>query len=114
MTLHDVVDALNLNVLTDGVDLDRPVKNGYTCDLLSAVLASAQEGDLWITIQRHRNIIAVAKVASLSGIILAGGIRLTDEVIRKAEEEGVPLLSTKDQSFTASGRLYRFLSPEEG
>ena len=114
MTLRDIVDALNLDVLTDGVDLDRPVKNGYTCDLLSAVLASAQEGDLWITIQRHQNIIAVAKVSSLSGIILAGGIRPADEVIRKAEEEGIPLFSTKDLCFTASGRLYKFLSPEEG
>lgn len=114
MLLTDVVTALGLQVLTNGVGLDREVRGGIVCDLLSVVLAKAQENDLWITIQRHQNIVAVAKVTSVAGVILADGIIPEQVVIDRASEEGIPLLATKESSFVVSGKMFALLFPEKG
>jgi len=114
MRLTDVVTALGLQGLTNGVDLDREVRSGIVCDLLSVVLAKAQPQDLWITIQRHQNIVAVAKVTSVAGVILADGMMPEQDVIDKAAGERIPLLATKESSFVVSGKLFALLSSEEG
>ena len=113
MRLTDVVTTLGLQVLTSGVDLDRVVRIGIVCDLLSVVLAKAQPQDLWITIQRHQNIVAVAKVTSVVAVVLADGMLPEQDVIDKATEEGLPLLATKESSFALCGRLFALLSSEE-
>jgi len=113
MLLTDVVTALGLQVLTSGVDFDREVRGGIVCDLLSIVLAKAQPQDMWITIQRHQNIVAVAKVTSVAGVILADGIVPEQDVIDRASEEGIPLLATKESSFVVCGKLFALVSSEE-
>ena len=113
MLLTDVVTALGLQVLTSGVDFDREVRGGIVCDLLSIVLAKAQPQDIWITIQRHQNIVAVAKVTSVAGVILADGIVPEQDVIDRASEEGIPLLATKESSFVVCGKLFALVSSEE-
>lgn len=114
MRLADVIAALGLQVLTSGVDLDREVGSGFVCDLLSIVLAKAQQDDLWITIQRHQNIVAVAKVTSVAAVILADGILPEQGVIDRACQEGVILLASEKPAFTVCGLLFALLSSEEG
>jgi len=113
MLLTDVITALGLQVLTNGVDLEREVRGGFVCDLLSIVLAKAQEDDLWITIQRHQNIVAVAKVTSVAGVILADGIVPQEDVIDRASREGIAILASKESSFVVCGKLFALLSSEE-
>jgi len=100
--------------VTKGVDIQGvEVKWAYTSDLLSDVMASAQQGDLWLTIQRHLDIVAVAKLKDLAGVVLAKGISPPLEVASKAEEEGIPLLA-RLPLFELSGRLYGLLKGEDG
>ena len=73
MTLAEVVEALNLDVKAGEDEMDRPVLGGYVSDLLSDVIAGAKEGDLWITLQLHQNVVAVAFLNNLAGIIIVGG-----------------------------------------
>ena len=113
MRLADVITALELQVLTSSPDLDHKVRGGIVCDLLSVVLAKAQPQDIWITIQRHQNIVAVAKVTSVAAVVLADGIVPEQDVIDKASEEGIPLLATKESSFVVCGKLFALLSSEE-
>lgn len=113
MRLTELTKLLDLEVLTTGVDIECEVRSGYVSGLLSDVLAKAKEGDLWITIQRHQNIVAVAKVTSLAGILLAGGVRPSPDLLAKAEQVGVPILATGDSSFVAAGKLYRLLFPSD-
>jgi len=113
MLLTDVLTALGLQVLTSGVELDCEVRSGIVCDLLSVVLAKAQQNDLWITIQRHQNIVAVAKVTSVAGVILADGIIPEQAVIDRASKEEIPLLAAKESSFVVSGKLFALLSSGE-
>ncbi len=106
MKLADVVRELELEVLV-GPDLEREVKGGYASDLLSLVMSRAKAGQLWITLQGHQNIIAVAVLLELAGVIVAGGIEPDQETRKKAEEEGINLLATSLPVFEVAGRLYR-------
>jgi hypothetical protein len=69
-------------------------------------MAHAREGDLWVTLQKHVNIVAVAQLKGLAGIVLVNG-RLPDaEAKSRAEEEGIPIISTSLQAFDVTGILY--------
>ena len=61
MTLKNIIDKLDLKVLTTSQTLDAITpQGGYASDLLSCVVAGAQPGNLWITLQAHMNVVAVA------------------------------------------------------
>ena len=71
MKLRDIVKQLDLNVKSGTVLLDREVAGGYVSDILSDVLAHGASGDIWVTIQIHLNIIPIASMKELAGIIIA-------------------------------------------
>jgi hypothetical protein len=107
MKLKEVVENLNLKVETVPEVLEREVTGGYASDLLSDVMANTKPGDLWVTLQVHPNIIAVATLKELAGIILVQGRKPDDETIAKAQREKVPLLVSEFQAFETVGKLYQ-------
>jgi predicted transcriptional regulator len=84
----------------------REVHGGYASDLLSDVLGNCHEGDLWVTMQKHINIVAVAQLRELAGIVLVGGRRPDAETLARAEEEHLPVISTDLPTFDVAGILY--------
>ena len=60
MKVSDLVKELNLTVFCGEAGLDAEISGGYTSDLLSDVMGHIDEGMLWITMQTHQNIVAVA------------------------------------------------------
>jgi len=110
MKVNDLRDMLSLQVLTEGVSLDAEVLGGYVSDLLSDVMANAKEGDIWITLQTHLNIVAIASLKGITGIIIVNGRRPDEETLKKASEEGIPIMSTKESAFEVAGKLYKALN----
>lgn len=106
MKLKQIVEKLALEVRTKEASLDVDVHRGYVSDLLSDVLANAAEGDLWITLQVHQNIAAVAGMKGLSGIILINSREPEEGTIRKAEDEKIPIMVSKLSAFELTGKLY--------
>ncbi|RJX31443.1 MAG: 4Fe-4S dicluster domain-containing protein [Desulfarculus sp.] len=106
MTVKELVKELGLTVAAGQKGLEREVRGGYTSDLLSDVMAHAGAGAVWITIQAHQNVVAVAVLKELAAVILAGGRQPEAEAVAKAEEEGVPLLASAEDAFTLAGKLY--------
>jgi hypothetical protein len=106
MKLSDLAARLDLKVFAGGKRLERPVGGGYAGDLLSDVMAHGRKDDLWVTIQVHPNIIAVAVLKELTGIILANGREPAAETVEKAEAEGVAILGTPLNAFELVGRLH--------
>ena len=106
MLLSEVVAKLELDVRTDRGSLDRDVAGGYASDLMSDVLANANEGDLWVTLQTHQNTVAVASMKGLAGIILVNGRGPEEETLARAQEEGIPLMVSSLSAFELIGRLY--------
>ncbi len=106
MTLADVVEAMNLEVRAGTSELDREVEGGYVSDLLSDVIAGSREGDLWVTLQLHQNIVAVAFLNNLAGIVIVGGREPDPDTLEKAEDQGVPILVSTMPTYELAGRLY--------
>jgi autotransporter adhesin len=109
MTLLEIVESLGLLVLTSKKVGDKQITGGYTSDLLSDVMAHGRVGDLWITLQTHKNVLAVVKIKDLAGIVIVNDRRPDDETIQKADEEGVVVLGTQESAFSITGQLYQLL-----
>ncbi len=106
MTLGEIVKELELEALTGEINLNREVKSGYVSDLLSDVIANIEQDSLWITIQRHINILGVAKLKDVAAIIIPNNLSVDEEVIKKAKEEDIAILRDKRTAFEISGLLY--------
>ena len=107
MKLEKLVKSFGLEVKTGSDQLQQEVTGGYAGDLLSDVIAHSARGNVWITIQTHPNIVAVASLKDLAAIILAGGREPDQETLKKAAEEGIPLLISLLPAFELIGRLYQ-------
>ena len=106
MKVKDIAKKLKLDVAVEG-ELDKEVSSGYVSDLLSDVMAQTEEGTIWLTIQTHENIVAVATLNDLAAIIITNEKQPTDATIAKANEQGVNILSAKENSFVIAGQLYK-------
>ncbi len=107
MTLDQIIQSLNLTVVTEPQDFASITPSGgYTSDLLSCVMAGAKSKNIWVTIQSHANIIAVAALLDLAAIIITEGAEPNQATIQKANEEGIVLLTTRMQSYETVGRLW--------
>jgi predicted transcriptional regulator len=109
MKVGELVSVLGLEVLTGSVNLDREIRSGYTSDLLSDAIANIEEGSVWITIQRHINILGVAKLKDVAAILIPHNLQLEQEVIDKARAESIAILRGQLSAFELSGLLYNAL-----
>ncbi len=106
MTVNDLADRFSLKVVAGEKGLDRRVADGYCGDLLSEIMGNAPEGCVWLTIQGHQNIVAVAVLRNMAAIIVTGGQTPDDETLQKANQEEIPILSGSDSAYQLAGRLY--------
>ena len=104
MTVIELNELLEGTLLTP--DNGKQIKSGFTCDLLSWVMAHGSEGMAWITVQTHMNVIAVATLHDMSCVIIPDGNKMEADVAQKAAEEGVAVISTTLSAFEACGRMY--------
>ena len=105
MKLSEIVEKLSLSVEAASEKLDTEVTGGYASDLLSCVMAKARKGNVWVTLQSHLNIVAVASLLQLAGIIVTEGMSPDAATLEKASEEGIPILTTGLTTFTVVRRL---------
>lgn len=106
MKVSDIVKKLGLKVFSGQTGLDRDVSGAYVSDLLSDVMGNAEEGMLWITLQTHRNVMAIASLKELAAVILVKGLEPEADMLEHAGEEGIPVLGTDVPTFKIAGKLY--------
>ena len=75
-------------------------------DLLSHVMGQAKAGQIWVTMQGHQNIIAVASLVGLVAVIVAGGVEPEEQTVVKARDQEVVLCKTNLSTYEVVGRLY--------
>lgn len=109
MVLREIVEKLSLEVKCGADKLAGEVTGGYVSDLMSDVIANSKAGNLWITLQVHENVVAVASLNNLAGILLINGREPAEETKKKAEAEGTPIMVSKLSAFEAAGKLYKIL-----
>lgn len=110
MKLNELVEKLDLVVYTGEEHLDREATGGYVSDLLSDVMGHSKEGEVWITLQTHRNVVGIASLKDLSAVVLVKDFKPDEDTVELAEKEGVVMLGTKLGTFDFAGRLYQLLN----
>lgn len=109
MKVSDIVKALDLKVFSGAEGLNREVKSGYTSDLLSDVMGNANAESVWITLQTHVNVMAIASLKDISAIVLVKGLQPEPNTIERSNTEGIPILGTTLETFEITGRMYNLL-----
>lgn len=109
MKLGVIIEKAGLEILTEREIGDINISRGLSGDLLSYILSKGGDDALWITIQRHVNIIAVASSVGIPAIVLCDNIKPDRKVIDTAEENEIILLNTGRDAFSISGIICRML-----
>ncbi len=108
--LKDYLDAIQAQVLTPDINTSEiSIVDGYVSDMLSDVMGTAKEGQVWITIMRHMNTVAVASMTNIPCVIFAKGLTPDAAVIDRAILEDVCLAASDKQAFDLAGILYKML-----
>ncbi|MGM0401392.1 MAG: DRTGG domain-containing protein [Chloroflexota bacterium] len=107
MTVQEIVEKLELKVVAGRSGLHKEVTGGYASDLLSCVIAGASEGNVWVTLQAHPNIVAVADLLELACIVVSEGMEPDEETLGRANESGIPILLAEESTFTLVGKLFQ-------
>ena len=111
MKVKEIVDSFDLKVFSGTEGLDRDVKGGYTSDLLSDVMGHSDANQLWVTLQTHKNVMAIASLKELAAIVLVKGFEPEPDCAAQSNLEGIPILGTDDEAFEITGKIYNLLYP---
>ncbi len=106
MLLREIADQMQMSVLSGEENLQTDAHFAYMSDILSDVMAKAKKESLWITNMTHMNVIAICFFKTLAAVILPDGLRPEEDVLAKAHEKNIVVLSTPLTAFDVAGRLY--------
>ena len=105
MKVSELQALISAENLTPEITEDKEITCGYTCDLLSWVMAHGDEGMAWVTVQTHLNVIAVAVLSDMACVVLPESIRMEAESLQKARDEGMAVLTSPLTAYEICGKL---------
>lgn len=110
MNVKELANKLDLKVYCGSKGLDNEITGGYTSDLLSDVMGNSDAGQVWITLQTHKNILAIASLKELAAVILVKGLEPESDTSAMSELEGIPILISNENAFEITGKVYQILT----
>ena len=110
MRIHELARSAGFEVV-QGEATDGEIAAGYASDLLSDVMAHAPADSVLVTIQAHKNTIAVATLAGIRAIVVCNGRAVPDDMFAAAREQRVAIWRSAENQFTVSHRLFSLLHP---
>jgi hypothetical protein len=113
MTIREAAAALGAELVQDDFE-DADLSGAYTSDLLSDVMANAKDGGALITIQAHKNTVAVATLVDISALVICNSRPLPPDMLEAARDQGIAVMLTRENQFTVSGKLYPLLAAPRG
>jgi hypothetical protein len=111
MKISDI-EGLDDVVCLQGDYEDTEVLTGYTSDLLSDVMAHAKEGSVLITIQAHKNTVAVCSLVGAVAMMVCSNRPVDDEMLSAAAREGIAVFRTPSNQFQASALIARHIDAD--
>lgn len=104
MTTEDLIDKIGLKPLTKFEH--REVNGVFVSDMLSDVMAGAKSGNLWLTVQTHKNIIPAANLVDIAAVVITSGKQVPQDTIDIANKYNIAILVSDLPTFELIGRLY--------
>ena len=108
MTVRDIIEKLELKCLNEA-NLDAEVSGAYASDLLSDVMGNARSGQVWITMQTHKNVTAIASLKDIPAVIIVRDGVPDDDMLQHAKDEDICLLVSKEATFEVCGKLFELI-----
>lgn len=105
MKVGEMMDRFGLRLIAGDGGLHREVRGGYSGDLLSDVMANAPAGCVWLTVQGHQNVAAVAVLREIAAIVICMGWTADEQTVLRADREGIPVLTWPGSAYALAGRL---------
>lgn len=93
MKIKDIINNDHFTLINEA-SLDNVINNTFVCDLLSHVMGTAEEDDLLVTVLNNINVLGVASLLDLSGVIFTHNVIVNKDIITKANELEIPLIQT--------------------
>lgn len=109
MKLAALAQELGITKRNTVDDATIEITSGYNGDLLSDVLAYADSSSLWVTIQKHKNILAVATAKDIAAIVIVNGVQPEESLLSSADTMGIPVYTTQESSYRISGKMFSIL-----
>lgn len=109
MKVSELINKLNLELVSGSSGVNNEITGGYACDLLSDVMGNSDEGQVWITLQTHKNVMAIASLKELAAVILVKGLEPDEDTREQSGEEGIPILKTREGAFETAGKVWSLL-----
>jgi predicted transcriptional regulator len=104
MTTQELSEKIGLKTLSKFEDRD--VNGVFVSDMISDVMAGAQSGNLWLTVQTHKSIVPAANLVDVSAVIITSGKEVPQDTIDLASKYSIAILSTDLPTFDLIGKLY--------
>ena len=104
MTIYELIEKLNLKSLNKTDDVE--ITGAFASDLLSDVVGNTSAGNILLSVQVHKNIVAVASLVGLAAVIITSGRTPDQSVIDAAQKNELCLLSSEESTFMLAGKLY--------
>jgi len=102
---NDLMEKLDLVLAAGEGGVQRNISGGYCGDLLSDVMANARENSVWLTVQSHQNIVAVAVLKEMACIIITCGNKPDKATCEKADQENIPIFLSERSAFDLASDL---------
>ena len=110
MTVQELVNKLNLTVMSGCRGLGREIVGCYVSDLLSDVMGNADAGNVWVTLQTHKNVMAISSLKELACVVLVKGLAPSADAMEQSNAEGIPILSSSMETFELAGKIYNLMA----
>jgi len=89
--------------------VEKEITGGYTSDLMSDVMANMKEGEALITIQAHKNSVAVAALMGASALIFCHSRPASPDVLAAAAKENLAVYISSGSQYETSIALFEAL-----
>ena len=111
MNIGELANLCGWRLIAGKNGVNRPVDSCYIGDLLSWVMGRAEDNSVWLTVMGNVNVIAVATLADVSGIVLTETALLDPEAKERAEIQNIPVFATNQNTYETAIDVYHKLNP---
>ena len=85
---------------------DKKIVGGLVTDIVGDVMTSKQVGNIWVTTQTDKMVVAVANLMGISAIVITENRNVDGAVLQLADNAQITMFSTAKTSWGFVGELY--------
>ncbi len=106
--VNDILQVNGFKLMSSVIN-NKEINGILATDLLSFAVGTGKEGNIMVTMMCNMNTIAVASLLELPCIIFTYGFEPEENVLRKADSEGITVLTTELSTSDAIIKLSKVL-----